>query len=650
MKLKQIAISVLIGIGSTTAAYATDLVANDNTNKIQGIDISYMYSLDNGANWRAYESERDNNFPGKVTVELAKVDKKLLSSSTWETGESYGKPDTIVRHNGFYWTNGWWANPGEEPGVNGVWKKGEKILLEDYKKFDFTPFTGQAAIDYQTKIKNEIASKRKVIGYFPEWGVYDAHDNFTPDKVAWDQISHLNYGFAVVTKEGVVEVHDTYKGPGLMRDIAQRTARANVSNMISIGGYTNSQLCVLYCDDAENALNVFEAATATPAGVERLANSIVAHTEQWGFDGVDIDWEYPTTEKAGAQFTSLVQSLRTKLDALGIKKDKYYQLTAAVTANYANIPYINPKVTAPLLDTVNVMTYDYHGAFDNITGHNSPLYANSKDVNQKFNIDSTMKEYNLVYGVPKEKLLVGLSWYGRAWGNVANKEIVSGLPGFLNPGEAAVHGQWDNKDELNGVNPYYVVKNKSLSQQYQRFWDEQAKVPYLLSTAAGSKGEFHSYDDVESITGKVNYIKKEGYGGAIIWELSGDTADHELGSISATLLKQDEGVQLNVLREPKGKIAVEVTLDTKTFKANKRIMFYVDGKYVGETYAGTAYYADKSFNEFNRTVTVKTYTSHVQNIKPGSEVKVVLATGKPGWVHRSDVLLAKLNVTKDMLK
>jgi chitinase len=116
-----------------------------------------------------------------------------------------------------------------------------------------------------------------------------------------------------------------------MREIATASKQAGVKNILSVGGWTNSE---------EGG---FEAATTTAEGVEKLAQSIVDYAVEWKFDGVDIDWEYPDTDAEKTQFTNLITSLRSKLDMLGKQNDIYYQLSAAVTVNHNNMAYINPK-------------------------------------------------------------------------------------------------------------------------------------------------------------------------------------------------------------------------------------------------------------------------------------------------------------------
>lgn len=542
MQLNKLTAAMILSFaGLPSLACAANVTGNDDTNSFSGLDAWMMISKDNGYSWQAYTDSKQNNFPGTVVGLVAQKDELAIISHPYDPNRTY-RGGEKVRFLGYYWTAQWWVDQGISPSTDPVWKKGDKAEFNIYAQFQFTPYTGQKAKDLQATEKAKVAAQRKVIGYFPEWGIYDAHKNFTPDKIDYSGLTHVNYGFAVV-KEGRVTTHDKEKGPDLMRDLDQRTEMAGVTHMISIGGWTNS------------AEGVFEAATATDASTETLADSMVSYMRTWRFDGIDVDWEYPDSDAEKAQFTRLIQKLRTKLDAAGLQDDKYYQLSIATTTNHKNIKYINPEVTVPLLDSVNVMAYDMHGAFDPITGHNAPLYANSKDADLKLNSSSAMMEYANTWKVPKAKLMMGIPYYGRGWGNVAPTEVVKGLPGFMVSGTATVKGAWDDAGQFTGTNPWYVLKEKLASGEYKRYWDTESHVPYLYSA---SKREFLTYDDPQSVQDKVNYIQQQNFGGAIIWDLSGDTPEHELGHIVDDILDNTQpvpgnGVKATLFRDMKFK-------------------------------------------------------------------------------------------------
>ncbi|WP_217968202.1 glycosyl hydrolase family 18 protein [Citrobacter rodentium] len=628
MKLNKLTAAMFIaGMSLTFSSFAATLSMNDDANTISGLNSSQMLSKNNGNTWEAWTDASENNFPGAVTVMVAQKDNNAINSVDYDPAATYGTAGTLVRYNGYYWQSQWWADPGRIPGSDPVWLKVGPIQIQNLATFTFTPYSGQKAADLQKEAKDKVAAQRKVIGYFPEWGVYEAHNYFTPDKIDFSQLTHLNYGFAVI-KGGEVVIHDTYKGPELLRQLDKLTEQNGVTNMVSVGGWNNSEE------------GVFEEATRTQEGINKLADSMIAFMQEWGFDGIDIDWEYPDSDAERANFTSLVQTLRSKLDALGLQSDKYFQLSAAVTTNHNNIQYINPEVTAPLLDSVNVMAYDIHGAFDSITGHNAPLYANSKDADQKLNVASTLQEYSTTWNVPKSKLMVGIPYYGRGWGNVAPTEIVKGLPGLFASGSATVHGAWDDEGQFTGTNPYYLLKEYAASADWTRYWDSESQVPYLYN--AKTK-EFLTYDDPESVQKKVNFINQNGYGGAIVWDLSGDTPEHELGEIVDDVFEKmitDGVISFEPYTGPTER-NMRLTLSKEAFKTRKFVAYH-NGKYMGHTERNLSYYGKhwSVDNGLNEEIKLQYY------YKPqaGDVIKLV----EDNWIKETE--LKTIILTEDMLK
>ena len=643
MRLNKLTAAILFSaIGFPIISSAATVAGNDETNTFSGLDYSMMITKDGGHTWTAYTNASQNNFPGTVLAEVAPKQELAIISEDYDPNRTYKGGDT-VRFLGYYWTAQWWVDQGISPGTDPVWKSGDAINIKPYATFQFTPYTGQNAIDLQTREKARVAAERKVIGYFPEWGVYEAHNFFTPDKVDYSGLTHLNYGFAVV-KDGVVTMHDTDKAPGLIKDLDKRTEAANVAHMISVGGWNNSQE------------GVFENATATDAGLEKLANSMVSYMAQWNFDGLDIDWEYPDTEAEKAQFTKLIQSLRSKLDAQGLKDDKYYQLSAAVTTNHNNIQYINPAVTAPLLDSVNVMAYDIHGAFDPLTGHNAPLFENSHDEDKDLNVADTMTAYADTWQVPKAKLMMGIPYYGRGWGHVPGTEIIAGLPGMFNTGAASVKGAWDDADQLTGTNPWYVLKQKLNTGEYTRYWDSESHVPYLYSK---TKQEFLTYDDPQSIKEKVDYINAQGFGGAILWDISGDTPEHELGNIvkevKNTPLPDDSDVPVPPDVDPiidkddlkgilvsllNGQTKVIVNLDANKLKSGYGFTASVDGNYLFNSDGSKS--VNNTVGRFGKEVSLSSSFDATSRLKVGSVITVTRD-------YPNKAVLGELTVTQDML-
>jgi chitinase len=371
----------------------------------------------------------------------------------------------------------------------------------------------------------EPTSPYRIIGYYTSWSIY-GRAYFVTDIPA-DQLTHINYAFVNVSKEGECIIGDEwadlqYPYPddptdapflGNFRQFQLlKEQYPHLKLLLSIGGWTWS----------EN----FSDAALTEEARAKFARSCVALMKQYGFDGLDIDWEYPVSVGAKPElgrpedtenFTLLLAELRAQLDAQGEQDGGvYYLLTIAAPAGEYHYQHIQLDQIHPYLDWINVMTYDFHGSWDASTNFNAPLYAASDDPNPDnaaLNVDSSMQAY-LAAGIPPEKLVVGVPFYGRGW-----KDVPDVQSGLFQPAAAAGLGTWEP-----GVFDYSDIADQWL-RLFTRYWHDEAGVPWLYSAKLQI---MISYDDPESMRLKAGYVKENGLGGIMFWELSGDTDDYAL--------------------------------------------------------------------------------------------------------------------------
>jgi len=175
------------------------------------------------------------------------------------------------------------------------------------------------------------------------------------------------------------------------------------------------------------------------------------------------------------------------------------------------------------LDWINVMTYDFRGAWDiTLTAHHSPLRPNPADpvsnpnIRDRYNADWAMSAWSAA-GVPRDKLVMGVPFYGRAWGGVPPTNN-----GLFQPGTHVPAGTWDDwASGATGVNEFWEIQTLEANPAYAKHWDSFSKVPFLYSPTTEG-GHFIGYDDAESIAMKVGYVNRRGYGGIMVWELSAD--------------------------------------------------------------------------------------------------------------------------------
>ena len=368
---------------------------------------------------------------------------------------------------------------------------------------------------------------KKIVAYYPSWATYAR--NYQVSDIPGQKITHINFAFANIA-DGKCVVGDSYADTdkafagdswdtgakrGNFNQLTKlKAANPNLETMISIGGWTWSKN--------------FSAAAATDASRKAFVSSCVDFMKTYNFDGIDIDWEYPVsgglyagTAADKANYTALLSEFKNELAAQTAIDGEHHPLTIAAPAGPTTIPNLEAKNIGGIVDWMNLMSYDYHGGWDPITGHNAPLNVGTKDTATGFSVTDSVDAY-LVAGFPAQKLVLGLPLYGRGWENVNTT-----AHGLYQTGVNASVGTWEK-----GVFDYTDIKNNYLPAM-TRYWDAEAQVPYLYDPV---RKLWISYDDPQSIKIKVNYIKAKGLGGAMVWELSGDR-DQELIDVINVNLK-----------------------------------------------------------------------------------------------------------------
>jgi chitinase len=281
----------------------------------------------------------------------------------------------------------------------------------------------------------------------------------------------------------------------------------------------------------------FSDACATEDGRRELAASCIElYLTRWPgvFDGIDIDWEYPVCcglpengyrPEDRRNCTLLFAELRRQLDELGVATGQRYLLTAALPAGRAlPLRTFELRESAEILDWINVMTYDINGsATSGITNVNAALFPTSADPRPDEegrlyqSVDGTVRTF-LEEGVPADKLVVGMPFYGRGFTGVLPEN-----DGLYQPFTGTIGEQY-----------HTIVSDYLTSPAYERHWHDEAQVPWLFDR---ERGVMLSYDDPESIGHKTNYILEHGLGGAMFWELSGDDAGWSLLSAIPSRLR-----------------------------------------------------------------------------------------------------------------
>lgn len=365
---------------------------------------------------------------------------------------------------------------------------------------------------------------KEIIGYYPGWQWYDRAKLVRPATIDYSKYTILNYAFFKPNADGTIEGTDSWSDENVLQgqinwsttppshypntSLVDLAHNNGVKVLISVGGWTLS----------DNFPGIAADATKR-ATFAHGCKSLVAF---YNLDGIDIDWEYPGYAEHGGtaadkhNFTVLLQQIRDSLTVYGNSVNKTFLLSAALGAAASHMSFVEWSNVAPLLDNINLMSYDFFGSWDPITNHNSPLYAPAQG-DPSFNINSAVTTLTTTYNVPANKIAVGVAFYGRS-------AKTTGAPALFGPQTGQVDLATFPEDE--GIPLYYnILPRMNL---FTTHFDTTAKSPYL--TGNGSLNTFLSYDDPQSIGLKAQYVVNHNLRGAIIWEITGDYLETSPGS------------------------------------------------------------------------------------------------------------------------
>ncbi|AUC83824.1 chitinase [Polaribacter sp. ALD11] len=334
----------------------------------------------------------------------------------------------------------------------------------------------------------------KIIGYAAGYEDYDF------SKIDATKLTHINFAFAnIVDGKAKFELE---------------TDKAKIATLISLKKQ-NPNLKVLYSVGGWVWSDQFSTMAAYEASRKKFAESCVNLLLEHGFDGVDLDWEYPGQRGEDNpfrpsdkdNFTLLLAEIRKALDVEGNKNNTYYLLTIATGADETYIEQTNLGEAHQYLDFINVMCYDFYQGWYYQTGHHANLYPSEKDT---YNVNSGVDamERHLEAGVPADKLVMGIPFYGRQWKKVSS----------------TTDGLNDHSLEGGYIVSYKDLKKKVATGKYKEMYDESAKASYLWSETDST---FVSWETSKDIKLKAAFIKENGFGGAMFWEYSLDK-DQEL--------------------------------------------------------------------------------------------------------------------------
>jgi len=306
-----------------------------------------------------------------------------------------------------------------------------------------------------------------VYGYYPWWEAAAV----PPASLGWQYLTHVSHAFVRPTPTGGLIEPRGFQPQPLVTAAHAHGVRA----LLCVGG-------------AGDSAPRFSQIASNPPLRAAFARGLRAYAVSNNYDGLEIDWEYPRTRADATNFIALVQDLRATLGT---------NLLLALALNGS--PYIGKwidvRAVVPHADLIILMTYDYHGAWSEFSGHNAPLYPYPR----ADGCVSTGVAYWLQRGLPPEKALLGVPFFARAFNTPA-----LGTP-FTKCWSLAAR-----------------AIPALLTNGFTRTWDAQAGVPFL---SASNKSQIISYDDAVSLAAKAAFAQARGMAGVAIWQIAGDRVD-----------------------------------------------------------------------------------------------------------------------------
>ena len=324
------------------------------------------------------------------------------------------------------------------------------------------------------------AQSKLVVGYYPSWN----KASFPHTAIKYRNVTHIAHAFIFPTSDGGLDLAGFSHYPELIS-----TAHLNgVGVVISVGGY-----------DLVRTPRFGQVVKDTVARRKFVA-ALKAFCINNGYDGADLDWEYPKSEDR-ANAALLFRELRAAFsDAL-----PPLSLSIAAPATDWNNGY-DWAVMKEVLDWVGVMTYDFYGSWLPTAGPNSPLYGSSSLSGW---IDQSVSYYK-AKGIPASKILIGTPFYGWQFN-------ASAMYGTSTAASQIVY---------NSIVPF-------IQQGWIRQWDATTRVPHIVNP---TQTRVISYDDAESIAGKMKYVRDQSLGGTIVWALGQDNVGGQQPLIDAVAL------------------------------------------------------------------------------------------------------------------
>uniref|UniRef100_A0A0P0CJB9 chitinase n=1 Tax=Hypocrella siamensis TaxID=696354 RepID=A0A0P0CJB9_9HYPO len=342
---------------------------------------------------------------------------------------------------------------------------------------------------------------KRVVGYYEEWSKERPCNQISPEQIPAGVYTHLNFAFARIDPKSYklqANISD-YEG---LTSLKKRDRDRDLKVFIAVGGFSSNK--------PDSAATIFSNMVASPEKSDIFISSVVDFVNSHGFDGIDLDWEYPGAQDRGGRaedyvnFPNFVEKLKKALR----KTDGRDGISITLPSSSGYLSHFDIKALELHVDHFNMMTYDLHGTWDQ---QDNPY------LNAHTNLTEAKQAMDLLWhkGIIPDKIALGLAFYGKTY--IMQDPDACHEPGcrYVSGGAAAPCSNEDGVMLNSEIEQ--VISNTSVS---PRLYEDAA-----VKILSYNHDHWVSFDDEETLKMRIDFAKSQCLGGVMVWAVSQDASD-----------------------------------------------------------------------------------------------------------------------------
>jgi chitinase len=340
------------------------------------------------------------------------------------------------------------------------------------------------------------SSNGRTVGYYQSWNVRNRKCNkVTPKQLNTTGYTHIFYSFASIDPGSFKITPAHSDDPAQMREFTSLSS-GKLQTWIAVGGFD-------FSDPGTPTHATWSDLCSTKANRAAFISSVKAYMDEYGFQGVDLDWEYPGAPERGGRKLDDTRNLVLLVREMRAAYGTAYGISLTLAPDYWYLRWFDAKSMEPHVDFFGFMAYDLHGSWDADVKALGKLVRGQADIREIAN--NTVPLW--FDGLDPAKINFGLAMYGRGY-TLANPSCNQLLCPFSGPSNRAPCTDFPGVMSLLEIQQ--LIKRKGLTPQYlsdsmmkQITWDDQ----------------WIGYDDEETFAAKKAWADSRCFGGSMVWSI-----------------------------------------------------------------------------------------------------------------------------------